>query len=221
MKRSFFILSAMLTLVIGAALLQSCSSESVYEEPLYGCYTEEEIEVIETMAELYGVSVEIDDKYNGQKLTLKEIENDLMIFSNLPGEYELAPNEDSTEFHFSKKELLTRLVTRTAEFPNTGEFVLYEGDMPFALYVSWQFATKKSEEDVVLVRAPYPYIIQGGGSHVLSREHLRLSYTHTYYHRGINYGRFNVSGIYYPSGKQEFRILKVQMGNSDDKATNE
>ena len=111
--------------------------------------------------------------------------------------------------------MLTRLVTRTAEFPNTGEFVLYEGDMPFALYVSWQFATKKSEEDVVLVRAPYPYIIQGGGSHVLSREHLRLSYTHTYYHRGINYGRFNVSGIYYPSGKQEFRILKVQMGNSE------
>ncbi len=28
-------------------------------------------------------------------------------------------------------------------------------------------------------------------------------------------------GIYYPSGKQEFRILKVQMGNSDDKPTNE
>ena len=27
--------------------------------------------------------------------------------------------------------------------------------------------------------------------------------------------------IYYPSGKQEFRILKVQMGNSDDKPTNE
>ena len=28
-------------------------------------------------------------------------------------------------------------------------------------------------------------------------------------------------GIYYPIGKQEFRILKVQMGNSDDKPTNE
>ena len=34
MKRSFFILSAMLTLAVGAAWLQSCSSESVYEEPL-------------------------------------------------------------------------------------------------------------------------------------------------------------------------------------------
>lgn len=216
MKKKILILSAaMLAVVVGAALLQSCSSDSAYEEPAYGYYTEEEINVIKAMAEIYEVDVEVDPAYNGKKLTLEEIEKDLIAFSNLPGEYELVPNKDSTEFHFVKKESLNRSVTRSVELANTGEFVLYKSDMPFGITVSWQFASKKGQEDVVTCRASYPFRIQGGGGHTLCRDYLSLSHTYTFYHLNTSYGRYNISGIYYPDGRQEFRILKVQVGEKN------
>ncbi len=211
MKRKFLILSATLAVIVCAALLQSCNSESVYEEPAYGYYTVEEINVIKAMAEVYGVDVEIDTEYYGEKLTLEEIEKDLMKFSNLPGEYELVPNKDSTEYYFVKKEVLSRTMTRSAELENIGNFVIANGELPFGLTVSWRFATKKGEKDYVSVSVASPLYIQGGGSGELTRSFIRLNHTYSFYRGGTRYGRYNIAGTYYAEGqRKDFKITKVQ-----------
>lgn len=211
MKRKFLILSATLAVIVCAALLQSCNSESVYEEPAYGYYTVEEINVIKAMAEVYGVDVEIDTEYYGEKLTLEEIEKDLMKFSNLPGEYELVPNKDSTEYYFVKKEVLNRTMTRSAELENIGNFVIANGELPFGLTVSWRFATKKGEKDYVSVSVASPLYIQGGGSGELTRSFISLNHTYSFYRGGTRYGRYNIAGTYYAEGqRKDFKITKVQ-----------
>ena len=140
MKRSFFILSAMLTLVIGAALLQSCSSESVYEEPLYGCYTEEEIEVIETMAEAYGLSIEVDRNYYGPKKTFAEFEEEMEYYADLSGEYEfkLLHNSDSNVYVASKvKREFSRIKTRSIEGEDSWSDSFFKGIYTFTLVIEW------------------------------------------------------------------------------------
>lgn len=212
MKKKILILSAaMLAVVVGAALLQSCSSESMYEEPTYGYYTEEEINVIKAMAEVYEVDVEVESDYNGKKLTMEEIEKDLIAFSNLPGEYELLPNKDSTEYYFVKKELLNRTVTRSVELDNSGSFVVAGSELPFGLTVSWRFASKNGENDYISVSTSAPYYIQGGGTSELTRTFLSLNHTYSFYHTGIRCGRYNIAGTYYAKDqRQDFRITKVE-----------
>ena len=120
MKKKILILSAaMLAVVVGAALLQSCSSESAYEEPAYGYYTEEEINVVKAMAEAYGLSFELNEDYYGPKKTLHEFENEMIGLSALTGEYEMIPQRNRNgELTFTsqrKDEVVSRSVTRYIE----------------------------------------------------------------------------------------------------------
>lgn len=120
MKRKFLIMSAVLLTICGAALLQSCSSEYEYYDATeeYGYYTEEEIEAIEAMAEKYGISIEIDRNYYGEKQTLEEIELELMELATIRGEYEIVPQKDSEGniiYTSRKTERNSRTLTRAAE----------------------------------------------------------------------------------------------------------
>lgn len=121
MKRKFLILSAALLTVCGAALLQSCSSEYEYYDTTseYGYYTEEEIAAIEAMAEMYGLSLELNESYYGPKKSLQEHEEEMIGLSSLLGEYELVPvkNEDSQIVYKTQKRETTnsRISTRAIE----------------------------------------------------------------------------------------------------------
>ena len=120
MKRKFLVLSAVLQVICGIALLQSCSSEfEHYSTEEYGYYTEDEITAIEAMAEKYGVSMTIDRNYYGIKQSLQEIENEIIEFKTIEGEYEIVPlkDENGTITYTSKRkeELNSRIITRSSE----------------------------------------------------------------------------------------------------------
>ena len=128
--------------VCGAALLQSCSSESMYEEPAYGYYTEEEINVIKAMAEVYGLSIELNEDYYGPKKTLYEFENDMIGLSALTGEHEMIPQKNRNgELAFTsqkKDEVVPRSVTRYIE--SEGEFSDVEDcdDFEISVTIKWE-----------------------------------------------------------------------------------
>ena len=95
-KRKFLILSAALLTVCGAALLQSCSSEYEYYEPTseYGYYTEEEIAAIKALGEMYGLSIDFNEDYNGIKYSLRDIEDEMIGLASLLGKYEMVHEKD-------------------------------------------------------------------------------------------------------------------------------
>lgn len=120
MKRKFLILSAALLTVCGAALLQSCSSEYEYYDTTseYGYYTEEEIAAIEALAEMYGLSIDFNEDYNGVKHSLRDIEDEMIGLASLLGEYEMVHEKDTegkTICVSRIKELGNRTITRAVE----------------------------------------------------------------------------------------------------------
>lgn len=120
MKKKFLVLSAMLTLVVSGVCLQSCSSEfDSYTTEEYGYYTEEEINAIEALAEKYGVNIDVDKDYYGEKLSLDKFENEFKSLQTIVGEYEMTPIKDGegkTTFIGRKKgEDLERSLTRASE----------------------------------------------------------------------------------------------------------
>ncbi len=220
MKRKFLILSAALLAVCGAALLQSCSSEYEYydETEEYGYYTEEEIEQMVEVAKCYGLDVEIDPDYYGKKLTMAEYTKDLTLFANLPGEYSLVPNNDSTEFYFVRKEnakSTRRILTRSAEsgLASSGNFDFSEG-LPCTVNISWYSSRKNGY--VVSVTATPPYRLHGGGTSYFCSQYLSLNHTYSIYNENIRYGRYNIAGSYYPNGKKDFKVVQVQSDYEDD-----
>lgn len=215
MKKSFLVLSALLTLVVSGICLQSCSSEyDEYTTEEYGCYTEKEISSMKAIAEQYGMSVEIDENYYGKKSSLREFERNLIGIANLPGEYRLIPNNDSTAFRFVKKESLPRSSHGLSEIllPNSGSFNISSHDLPTTLTVSWVFATKKNPEGVT-VTVSDPYYVQGGGNHTLDRRFLNLDHTYSFYSGGVRLGRYNIAGTYYTDKPSDFKIIKIPDGN--------
>ena len=150
MKKNFLILSAMLTVVVGAALLQSCSSESVYEEPAYGHYTEEEINVIKAMAEAYGLSIELNEDYYGPKKTLYEFENDMIGLSAMLGEYEIIPTPNArgkVVCTSRKKEQGSRTLTRHVEGSGswTGEEIASVSKYKASVTIEWTVSQEYSK----------------------------------------------------------------------------
>lgn len=119
MRKNFLILSVMLATAVGAVFLQSCSSEyEYYATEGYGYYTEEEIAAIEAMAEMYGLSIDFNEDYNGVKHSLRDIENEMIGLTSLLGEYEMVHEKDTegkTICVSRKKELGNRTVTRAVE----------------------------------------------------------------------------------------------------------
>lgn len=106
MKKSIFVLSALLTLVVSGICLQSCSSEyDEYTTEEYGCYTEEEINAIKAMAEKYNLTIDISEGYYGPKKNIKEHEKEMIAISSILGEYNMIPqkNENGDVVYTSKK----------------------------------------------------------------------------------------------------------------------
>ena len=213
MKRKFLVLSVTMLTVCGAALLQSCSSEFEYYDTTseYGYYTEEEIELMEEVAQCYNLDVEIKSDYYGKKLTMEEFTRDLTLFACFPGEYTLVPNIDSTEYSFVKKEGMKRTAARCTEarLPNNGSTTLSDNTLPFPVTLSWHFGST-SDKNVVLFRADDQYQLIGGGTSELTRAYVNVNHTYSFYNGGIRYGRYNIAGTYYAYGRQEFKIIKVQ-----------
>ena len=95
MKKSILVLSALLTLVVSGVCLQSCSSEyDEYTTEEYGYYTEEEIAAIEALAEKYGLTIDVNEKFYGSKISIEEIEADMVGFASLLGKYEMIHEKD-------------------------------------------------------------------------------------------------------------------------------
>ena len=119
MKRKFLIWSAVLTIVFGAALLQSCSSDAdTFDTEVYGYYTEEEIETILALAEKYGLNIDINEKFCGVKSSIDELEKEMRGFASLLGKYEMVHEKDEEGKVYCmsrKKNEAPRTVTRFVE----------------------------------------------------------------------------------------------------------
>lgn len=143
MKRKFLILSAALLAVCGAALLQSCSSEYEYYDATeeYGYYTEEEIAAIEAMAEMYGLSFEINKDYYGSKKSLYKHEEEMICLSSLLGEYELVPiktDESRIVYKTKRREMInSRISTRAIESNGKWSGTLDNDEFSISVEISW------------------------------------------------------------------------------------
>ena len=120
MKKKFLILSALLTVVFSAALLQSCSADDdSYTTEEYGYYTAEEIDAIKALAKKYGLNIELNEDYYGPKQNLSEYENEMAGLSSLLGEHELIQQRKQngmlTYTSRKKGESIPRSVTRFIE----------------------------------------------------------------------------------------------------------
>lgn len=115
MKKSFLVLSALLTLVVSGICLQSCSSEyEEYSTEEYGYYTEEEIAQIMALAEKYDLDIEI--KYNNytKKKPLSDFEAKFQAISQIKGRYEMIPTDNNDEKGNSICKRVDMPVSRTA-----------------------------------------------------------------------------------------------------------
>lgn len=117
MRKKFLILSALLTVVLGAVSLQSCSSDDSYTTEEYGYYTEEEIEYINDLAEQLHVNVKANPDYCGKKPSVAEIEMDLRGLASLMGNHKIdLSSSDSTNIASTRGEFgLARTKTRSSE----------------------------------------------------------------------------------------------------------
>lgn len=141
MKKSIFVLSALLTLVVSGICLQSCSSEydEYTTEEEYGYYTEEETNAVKEMASKYGLSVVVNPDYYGVKRSLSDIEEEMKGLSSIVGKYDIVPmNVVGEKVVFtSVKRGQQRLVTRAIE--GKGEWSgCYEKDIfVITVSISW------------------------------------------------------------------------------------
>lgn len=150
MKKKVLILSALLTVVLGAVSLQSCSSDDNYTTEEYGYYTEEEIDAIKALGEQYGISVNIDETTYEVKKTLEEFEEDIKMHASLLGEYELVPvkNGKKGEFMARKKgDDMARTVTRAAESGTWGSS-FSNGLYTYRITINWRFSSNQYEPGV-------------------------------------------------------------------------
>ena len=215
MKRKILIWSAVLTVVFGAALLQSCSSDDDnFATEEYGYYTEEEIDAIMALAEKYESDIEIDRNYYGEKSSLKEIEERLVGMMSLPGDYKLVKEGDSYSFR-KKEEEINRVKTRSAEgisLPQVGETSFSSSVVPCVFYLSWRLATKNNPATASLsVNAPY-YLYGNSDviyNAIITYNSISFSETCSVYCGGVRYGRYNISGTYYANGMDTFKIIQI------------
>ena len=148
MKRNFLILSALLTVVFGAALLQSCSADDdSYTTEEYGYYTAEEIDAIKALGEKYGISVTIDETTYEIKKTLEEFEEDIKMHASMLGEYELVPAEGGLdgEFIARKKGVdIARSTTRAAESGSWGHSFTHNS-YNLSITINWKYPSNIHE----------------------------------------------------------------------------
>ena len=214
MRKSILVLSALLTLVVSGFCLQSCSSEyDEYTTEDYGSYTEVEVREMKAIAMQYGMSIEFEEDYYGKKSSLQEFERNLISIINLPGDYELV-EDGYNNYSLSKKANdISRSKARSeAELPRSGQITISQMHTPCTLYLSWRMPTKNSPGSVNL-SALAPFYIIGGdminGEYTLSSWYIAVNHNFTIHGYGVSYGRFNLSGVYYAEGRQDFRIISV------------
>lgn len=137
MKKKFFVLSALLILAMNIICLQSCSSDSDrYSTEEYGTYTDDEILVINNLAEIYGIGVSIDRNYYGIKKTIKEFEADFQSLSKLAGEYRMT---NGTIAYKSESNGPASTVPKTAESQKgEGSVSQTAGEYKVSVSLSWQ-----------------------------------------------------------------------------------
>ena len=142
MKKKVLILSALLTVVLGAVSLQSCSSDDSYTTEEYGYYTEEENNLVRAMAEKYGLNVELNEGYYGAKRSLAEIEEEMKGLSSLLGKHELklVKKEDGKLVYSTVKDdsHLARTATRAIEGSGYSSGSCEAGDFTISVHVSWK-----------------------------------------------------------------------------------
>ena len=151
MKKSFLVLSALLTLVVSGICLQSCSSElDEYTTEEYGYYTEEEIDFINEYARQIGVNITANPQYYGVKVDKETIKRDLLELASLIGEYKMTPgiHQDNNETFFVSekvKNYVNRSVTRASEnVPRKGEWTTSDNrslnNFTINMSISWDIS---------------------------------------------------------------------------------
>ena len=222
MKKSFLVLSALLTLFVCGFCLQSCTSEyDEYTTEEYGSYTEEEVREMKAIAMQYGMSIEFEEDYYGKKSSLQEFERNLISFINLPGDYELV-EEGNNNYSLSKKTNdISRSKARSeAVLPQSGQITIGPGDAPCQFNISWTLGTPKHPGSIsVTVASPY-YLVGGdnvNGNYSLSTFCVAVFQTYVVCREGIAYGRYNISGAYYANGIDTFKITLVEKWEEDGK----
>lgn len=234
MKKSFLVLSALLTLVVSGICLQSCSSEyEEYTTEEYGYYTEEEIAAMKAIAEKYNTTIEVDENYYGKKASLAEFEGALIQLVNLPGNYQLVELEEGKGYSFVKKSAdISRAKARVAELGNTGTVIVgsvrprrsdnqKELDENCTFQLSWSLPIGSHKGTASLsVNAPYQLY---GNSNLPSAEvtpyYVSVFENVTVYYYGWHCGRYCISGTHRADGQSRIQITKVPEDWSGENAS--
>ena len=116
--------------LIATTIIASCSSE--FEEENYGSYSLQEKQELECLAKEYGLNLEIDETYYGEKLTRSEIENLCQAFSVSLGEYEFIgeENENKVVCYSIDKDLL-----RSIPEELSGHELVWSGTEPYSDFI--------------------------------------------------------------------------------------
>lgn len=168
MKKSIFVLSALLTLVVSGICLQSCSSEydEYTTEEEYGYYTEEETNAVKEMASKYGLSVVVNPDYYGVKRSLSDIEEEMKGLSSILGEYEIILDKCTQDkrIYTSCREMgRTRATPRYVEGNGDwgGEETTANRTYKASVSISWDMSkeihTQKASGNVVGYKLVNPY----------------------------------------------------------------
>lgn len=218
MKKSFLVLSALLTLVVSGICLQSCSSEyEEYTTEEYGYYTEEEIAAMKAIAEKYDTTIEVDENYCGRKASLEEFERTVIQFADLPGEYQLVESEDREGCYLMKKTSnMNRVKTRAMELASSGRAAIAtaypdNSEPSCAIYMSWRLDGSK-RDGIVSLSVDAPYELGGNYQNIVNRTitpyYISVFENVTVRLRGAS-GRYNISGTYYAGGRTDFKIIAI------------
>ena len=161
MKKKVLILSALLTVMLGAVSLQSCSSDDNYTTEEYGYYTEEEIDAIMALAKMYDLDIEISFNNYGKKKPLSDFEAKFQAMSQLKGRYEMIPinngNERGTSICRKVDVPVSRSTTnalekgswsgsRIASVMKTEGFRTYYDNYDISVSISWDLTAGTSSE---------------------------------------------------------------------------
>lgn len=220
MKKNVLILSALLTVVLGAVSLQSCSSDDNYTTEEYGYYTEEEIVKMKMIAEKYNTTISVDENYYGKKASMEEFEETIIQFKNFPGDYQLVKSADNEKYCLIKKSAdmtsVNRLKTRAAELAMHGEVsvgTIYPR-RPYntcTIYLSWTLPTG-TVEGTASLSASQPFQL-GGNYNAINAEitpyYVSIHENVSIIYYGTNCGRYSISGVHRATGNSEFEITEI------------
>ncbi len=91
MKKTIIFVSAVVLILTGIALVQSCNND--YMDGMSG-YTKQEKNELKALAKKYSLDFDVLDYYQNANIPFEDAKSDILLLASIPGDYELVQSED-------------------------------------------------------------------------------------------------------------------------------